>query len=94
MENFTSPSFAAAILEFWMVMDRPGWCHAIAQIYIGKLTEGFLSTPCGSEMAVKISAWGNVTPPLTVYLRFDENRQWACNKIYLFIQVVRVKKFM
>ena len=35
-------------------MDMPGeFCHFIAQTYLGKITEGVLSTPCGSDMAAK-----------------------------------------
>ena len=56
--NFTISGLAAAILEFWMMMDMPGLCHFIAQTYLGKVTKGYLSTTYGSEMAVKRSAWG------------------------------------
>ena len=55
--------FAAAILEFWMMMKRPGLFHLIAQTYLGKVTKGYLSTTCGSEMAAKRSAWGVILPP-------------------------------
>ena len=58
------PVWRAAILEFWMMMERPGLCHLITQTYLGKFTNGYLSTTCGSEMAAKKSAWGsNFTPP-------------------------------
>ena len=63
-ENFTISGFAAAILEFWMMMERPELCHLIAQTYLGKVIKGYLSTTCGSEFAAKRSAWGgNFTPP-------------------------------
>ena len=62
-ENFTISGFAAAVLEFWMMMERPGLCHLIAQTYLGKVTKGYLSTTCGSEMAAKRSAWGVILPP-------------------------------
>ena len=57
-ENFTTISgFAAAILEFGMLMQRPRLCHLIAQTYLWKVTKGYLSTTCGSEMAAKRSDW-------------------------------------
>ena len=57
MGIFAISGFAAAILEFRMVMDMPGLCHLIAQTYLGKVTKGFQSTQCGSEMAAKRSVW-------------------------------------
>ena len=43
--------FAAAILAFWMMMDMLGWCHLIAQTYLGKVTKGYLFTPCGPRLS-------------------------------------------
>ena len=58
LENFTISSLTAAILEFWMMIDMPGLCHLIAQTYLGKVTKGYLSSICGSEMAAKRLGWG------------------------------------
>ena len=63
MGNFAISGFTAAILEFRMVMDMPGLCHLIAQTYLGKVTEGFQSTPRGPEMAAKRSVLGVLLPP-------------------------------
>ena len=63
MGNLVISGFAAAILEFRVGMDLPGLNHLIAQTYLGKVTEGFQSTPCGSEMAAKRSVWGVLPPP-------------------------------
>ena len=62
-KNFTISGFAAAILEFWMVMDMPVLCHLIADIFrkshqrISVYSMWFRN---GSE---KISLSGNFTPP-------------------------------
>ena len=69
MGNFAISGFAAAILEFRMVIDIPGLCHLIAQTYLGKATEGFQSTPCGSEMAAKRSVWEVLLPPPNYHMR-------------------------
>ena len=45
----------------------PGLCHLIAQTYLGKVTKGFQSTSCGSEMAAKKSIWGYFYPPVTIW---------------------------
>jgi len=66
---FAISGFAAAILEFWMVMDIPGLCHLIAQTYLAKVTEGFQSTPSGSKTAAKRSVWGYFYPPPIYHMR-------------------------
>ena len=63
MGNLEISGFAAAILEFRMVMDMPGLCHLIAQTYLGKVSKGFQSTLRGSEMAAKRSVWRVLLPP-------------------------------
>ena len=45
-------------------MDMPGGLtHFIAQTYLGKFTEGFLFTPCGSEITANRSTCGLILPP-------------------------------
>ena len=55
MENYTISGFAAAILEYGMVMDMLGLCNFMAQIYLERVTNGFLSK--------KIGLGANFTPP-------------------------------
>ena len=77
MRNFAISGFAAAILEFRMVMDMPGLCHLLAQTYLGKVTKAFQSIPCGSEMAAKRSVLGVLLPPpLTIWGLNHQSAKW------------------
>ena len=49
--------FAAAILDFLVVVELPNVGHFIAPIYLGKVTEGFPLTPSGLKMAFKRVVW-------------------------------------